>query len=181
MVARNVFMKNFPVISVQAFEGTLTRYTDGVTVNGGTADLAVYSAPVIKGNLVKVKDHAVNGQILVEPCAVNGELVHGIVVSHPKGIDNTTVSGQTPTGALRRVVDVAFFGLGVIELTVSQTGAVAPGDVVGLDADEVSEVETQIAYASVATGDQGKIVALSYGVAGEKISLLVGASCFIGN
>lgn len=182
MVARNVFMKNFPVISVKAVEGTLTRYTGAVTPTGGVAEgAAVYSAAISKGSLVVAKDHTTNGLILVERVAANGEITHGIAVSEPSGIDNTTVSGQTPVAALRRTVDVAFFGLGVIELTASATGAVAPGDVVGMDADEINEVETQILAAAVATGDQGKIIALSYAAAGYKVSLLVGASMFVGN
>jgi hypothetical protein len=184
MASRTAFnaMGGLPVKTVQAYEGTLTRYTDSVSPRGGTNEgAAVYSAPIVKGDFVKVKDHAVQGQVLVERSAAGDELVHGMAVASPQGIDNTTVSGQTPAAALRRLVDVAFFGVGIIEVGVSATGAVAPGDVIGFDADERNEVETQIAYGSVATGDQGKMVALSYSAAGSYVAVLVGASCFIGN
>jgi hypothetical protein len=184
MAARvaNAFMRNFPVISVQAFEGTLTRYTTAVSVNGGTLEgAAVYQYPVVKGGLVVLKDHTDKGVILVENVAVDGEVVSGMVVSEPQGIDNSTVSGATPALGLRRIVDVAFFGLGVIELTVSATGAVSPGDIVGMDANEINEVETQVDFTAIATGDQGKLQALTYAAAGEKVAILVGASCFVGN
>lgn len=184
MASRTAFnaMRNLPVKSVQAYEGTLTRYTSSVSPRGGVNEgAAVYSAAIVKGDLVKIKNHTTQGLVLVEKSAAGDELVHGIAVSSPQGIDNTTASGGTPTAAYRRLVDVAFFGLAIIEMGVSETGAVAPGDIVGLDADEPNEVETQILYANVVTGDQGKFEALSYGAAGTFISVLVGACMFIGN
>ena len=100
MVAKHVFMKNFPVISVKAYEGTLTRYTSSVSPTGGINEgAAVYSVPLAKGDFVKVKDHTTNGLILVELVAVDGEQVHGIAVSDPMGIDNTTASAGTPAAS----------------------------------------------------------------------------------
>ena len=184
MASRSAFnaMGGLPVKTVQAYEGTLTRYTSSVSPRGGVNEgAAVYSAPIVKGDFVKVKNHTEQGVVLVEVTAVNDEQVHGIAVSSPQGIDNTTVSGQTPAAAYRRLVDVAFFGLAIIEVSVSATAVVAPGDIVGLDADEKNEFETQIAYAAVATSDQGKFVALGYSAAGLYVPVLIGASMFVGN
>ena len=175
-------MRNFPVISVPVYEGTLTRYTTAVSVNGGTLEgAAVYSVPVAKGDIVKVKDHTVNGQILFELAGVASAFAHGIAVSSPKGIDNLTVSGQAPVAALRRIVDVAVFGLGIIELTVSSTAAVAPGDIVGLDENEKNEIETLVAYASIDIEDNTGFLSLGYGAAGESVPVLIGGVCFVDN
>jgi hypothetical protein len=104
-----------------------------------------------------------------------------MAVASPQGIDNTTASSGTPAAANRRLVDVAFFGMAIIEVSASATGVIAPGDVVGLDADERNEFETQILYANVLTADQGKFVALGYSAAGLFVPVLVGASMFVGN
>jgi hypothetical protein len=181
MVQRNVYMKNFPVISVKVFEGVLTRVTGSLSPTGGVNEgVAYYAAQVEKGDVVKLKDHSTNGLILVEIHTPGNEAnyAHGIAVSDPMGIDNTTVSGQQPAASLYRTVDVAFFGLGVIELTASATGAVAPGDLVGLDEDEQNEVETKTVYGSVDVTANGSMIALSYAAAGSKVSLLLGATCF---
>lgn len=183
MASRSAFnaMGGLPVKTVQAFEGTLTRY-DSVSPRGGNNEgAAVYQYPIVKGDFVKIKTHAVQGQVLVERSAAGDELVHGIAVASPQGIDNTTATTDTPAAANRRLVDVAFFGIAIVEMGVSATGAVSPGDVIGFDADERNEIETQIAYGSVATGDQGKMVALGYSAAGSFVPVLIGASCFIGN
>lgn len=121
MTARTsyVFMKNFPVITVNAYEGTLTRYTTGFNEVGGQQDVAVYSAPISKGSLVQLYDHAQVDVIQVEVVAAGDNVAHGIAVSSPQGIDNSTTSSGTPTYAYQRKIDVAFFALGVIELTVS--------------------------------------------------------------
>lgn len=180
MTQRNVYMRNFPVIGVKAAEGTLTRYTNSVAPTGGINEgAAVYSVPLQVGDLVKIKDHTTNGLILVEKATAGNEsdFAHGIVVSAPTGIDNTTVSGQTPAAAQRRIVDVAFFGLGVIELTASATSAVAPGDSLALDENEDNEVEPDVAYASITKADNGSMIALSYAASGSKVSVLVGAAC----
>lgn len=184
MASRTAFnaMGGLPVKTVQAYEGTLTRYTDSVSPRGGVNEGAgVYSVPIVKGDLVKVKDHAVQGQVLVERSAAGDEQVHGVAVATPQGIDNTTVSGQTPAAALRRLVDVAFFGIAIMEVSTSATGVIAPGDIVGLDADERNEFETQILYANVLTADQGKMQALGYSAAGLFVPVLIGASMFVGN
>lgn len=184
MAARTsyVFMKNFPVLTVEVYEGTLTRYTGAVTPTGGVAEgAAVYSAPVSKGSLLVLKDHTDKGVILMERVAVDGEQAHGIAVSEPFGIDNTTTSGDTPALGYRRHVDVALFGLGVIELTVSATDVVKPGDMLGMDANEINEVETQVAFGSVDAEDAGIFIALTYAAAGEKVAILVKSGTFVGN
>ena len=86
MAARTsyVFMKNFPVLTVEVYEGTLTRYTTSVSPTGGVNEgAAVYSAPVSKGSLLVLKDHTDKGVILMERVAVDGEQAHGIAVSEP--------------------------------------------------------------------------------------------------
>jgi hypothetical protein len=182
MAVRNVFMKNFPVVSVEVYEGTLTRYTGSVSPTGGINEgVAVYSAPVVKGDFVKLKNHTTNGIILVELAGVAAAYMHGVAVSDPMGIDNTTVSGQTPVTGLRRIVDVAFFGLGIIEMTVSETGAVAPGDIVGIDENEVNEIETLVAYASIDIEDNTGFLSLGYGVAKASVPVLIGGVCFVDN
>jgi hypothetical protein len=183
MVVRTNSYKSFPKITVNAYEGTLTRTTGSFSPTGGSNEgVAVYSAPIAKGDLVVLYQHTVNGEIQVQKAAAGVDIVHGIVVAEPFGIDNTTASSATPTHAYQRKVDVAFFGIGVIELVVSSTGAVEPGDIVGLDADESMQVETQIAHdGSQTVATNGGFVALSYGTDGLTIPILVGTSLFIGN
>jgi hypothetical protein len=183
MVVRTNEYKSFPIKTVNAYEGTLTRYTSSVSPTGGVNEgAAVYSAPLTVGDLVVLYQHTVNGEIQVQKAAAGVDIVHGIVVAEPSGIDNTTASSGTPTHVYQRKVDVAFFGLGIIELLVSSTGAVEPGDIVGLDADEANQVETQIAHdGSITVGTNGGFVALSYGTDGQYLPVLVGASLFIGN
>ena len=184
MAVRNVFMRNFPVVTCKAVEGTLTRYTNSVAPTGGINDgAAVYSVPIAKGDLVKIYAHTeTEGDIIVQEATVAdeggeaGNFAHGIAVSDPAGIDNTTVSGQTPVKGLRRRVDVAFFGLGIIDLIASADAAVAPGDVVGLDENEQNEVKTKTSYASVDVNGNGAMVALTYAASGSYVAVLVGAS-----
>lgn len=181
MVARNVFMKNFPVLSVKIGEGNLT-ISDVVGPDGGIIeDVIARAAEVRKGDLMKIKQHTVNGQILMEKAAAGDNIVVGIAVSEPMGTDNVTATGNPAAVAQMRVVDVALFGLGIIELTASATSAIAPGDIVGLDADEPNEVEVQTALASVTITEQGCMQALSYAAAGEKVSILVGAEFCVVN
>jgi hypothetical protein len=183
MVVRRNEYKSFPIKTVNAYEGTLTRTTGSFSPTGGTNEgVAVYSAPLAKGDLVVLYQHTTNGDIQVQKAAAGVDVVHGIVVADPFGIDNTTASSGTPTHAYQRKVDIAFFGLGIIELVVSSTGAVEPGDIVGLDADEVTQVETQIAHdGSITVATNGGFVALSYGTDGQTIPIMVGSSLFIGN
>lgn len=180
MAIRNVFMKNFPVVTCKAYEGTLTRVTSSVSPTGGVNDgAAYYSVPIAKGDLVKIFSHTeTEGDIIVEEATVGDDkdIAFGIAVSDPAGIDNTTVSGQTPVKGLRRRVDIAFFGLGIIELVASATGAVGAGDSLALDENEQNEVETDVALASLAKADNGSMFALTYGAAGSKIACLIGGS-----
>ena len=173
--------RNFPVLTVNADEGTLTRYTTGFNEVGGQQDVAVYSAPVIKGALVQLYDHAQVDVIQVERVAAGDNVAHGIAVSSPQGIDNSTTSSGTPTYAYQRKVDVAFFAMGIIELTVSSTETVCPGDIVGIDADEQDEVEILTDYAAVDQTDNAGMVALTYATVGIKVAILVGCTFWMGN
>lgn len=180
MAIRNVFMKNFPVVTCKIYEGTLTRYTSSVSPQGGVNDgAAVYSVPVAKGDLVKIFAHTeTEGDIIVQEATAgnDADIAFGIAVSDPAGIDNTTASGQTPVKGLRRRVDVAFFGLGIIELVASSTSAVAPGDSLALDENEQNEVEPDTVYGSLAKADNGSMFALTYAASGSKVAVLVGGS-----
>lgn len=170
------YLDRFPKIPCQLYEGTRTEYT-GQTDDGGKTTLGVYSAELEKGDWVKLKDHTTNGTILVEIVAAGDDQAHGILIDDPIGEDTVTASGGTPAAAQRRVGTVAFFGLGVVEMTVSATGAVSPGDRVGQDADEVMEVEQQTAYSSIdGEDDPGTWISLGYGAAGYKVPVLIGAS-----
>jgi hypothetical protein len=142
-------------------------------------DMGVYSLPVAKGDLVRIRTHSVQGQFLVEKAvaANDSDWAIGIVVDDPIGDDGVTVSGQAPAAAQRRRATVALFGDGVIELTVSQTGVIAPGDTVALDEDESNQVETDVLYASTGTAANGGMVALTYAATNTIVALLVGASC----
>ena len=183
MVVRTNEYKSFPIKTAQAYEGTLTRTTGSVSPTGGTNEgVAVYSAPLAKGDLVVLYKHVINGEIQVSKAAAGVDIVHGIAVSDPMGVDNTTASGATPTHVYQRKVDIAWFGIGIIELVASSSSpAIDPGDTVGLDADESMQVEQQIAAGSQTVGTNGGFCALSYGTDGQTIPILVGAATFIGN
>jgi hypothetical protein len=183
MAIRNVFMKNFPVVTCKAYEGTLTRVTTSVSPTGGVNEgAAYYSAPIAKGDLINIFTHTeTDGNIIVQKqiAANDADVAFGIAVSEPFGIDNATTTGGTPTKAYRRNVDVAFFGLGIIELVASASGAVTSGASLALDEDEQNEVEVDVAVASLTKADNGSMFALTYAAAGNKVAVLIaGSVCF---
>ena len=51
----------------------------------------------------------------------------------------------------------------------------------GMDADEINEVETQVAFGSIDAEDAGIFVALTYAGKGEKVAILVKSGTFVGN
>lgn len=173
MASRKAFnaLRNLPVKTVQAYEGTLTRYTTSVSPMGGTNEgAAVYSAPIKKGDLVTVYVHTEQGNIIVEKkVAANDTADHaiGFAISDPQGIDNTTVSGGTPADGLRRLVDVAFFGLAVVEMEAG--GALIPGNGAGY-----SETEVQCLVDTGAVGVSGRMVNLGHFHDGDIAAVLVG-------
>jgi hypothetical protein len=175
MTARNsfVYMKNFPVVTANAYEGTLTRYTGAVTPTGGIAEgAAVYQYALEKGDLVELytsEDEA--GRLTVQKLVAANEknYAHGIAVSEPFGVDNSTASGATPADAYQRKVDVAFFGLGIIELEAN--GAIPVGSGV-----ELSESEDNIVGDDGTDGENGGWIAMTEGAKGVKLAILVGFS-----
>jgi hypothetical protein len=174
MTARTsfVFMKNFPVVTCNVYEGTLTRYTTGFNEVGGQQDVAVYQYPVTKGDLVKLyTSENTASRITVEVATAGNEAdyAHGIAVSSPWGVDNSTTSSGTPRNAYQRKVDVAFFGIGIIELEAN--GAIPVGSGV-----ELSESETNIVGDDGTNGENGGWIALTLGADGTKIAILVGFS-----
>lgn len=165
-------MGNLPVKTAFAYEGTLTRYTAGFTADGGNEAVAVYSAPIVKGDLVKLYvSEAATGRISVAKATAgdDADYAHGIAVSSPQGIDNATTSGNTPANAYQRRVDVAFFGIAIIELEAN--GAIPVGSGV-----ELSESESNVVGDDGTNGENGGWVAMSLGADGVKIAILVGAS-----
>jgi hypothetical protein len=179
MTARVGFinMKNFPVLTVNGYEGTLTRYTTGFNEVGGQQDVAVYSLPISKGDVVALYGHAQVDCIQVRkmPAAndTSDEAI-GIAVSSPQGIDNSTTSTQTPTYVYQRKVDVALFGIGVVDLVAQ--GTVRPGYKLGWsEATDNAVVEVTALESNTASFD---LVALGYATTGVKVPVLVGYSGF---
>ena len=177
MVARTSFnnLRNFPVLPVKLNEGVLTR-ANTFSPSGGRIDgMVSYAAPIVKGDLVQLVAASTDkGVIRVEinDTSADGR-AHGMVVESPKGIDATTVSGQTPVVAYERMASVAFFGLGVIELTAANT--IAPGASLDFDDTNDAQVDTKTASGSTTLGDNGGMCALTYAVAGEKVAVLMNA------
>lgn len=181
MTKLHTYTDSLPKIPANLYEGTRTEYT-GQTDDGGETTLGVYSAPLAKGDLVKIRNHTTNGLFLVEKAAAGDNTIIGQLIDTPIGEDTVTASGGTPATAQQRIGTIALFGMGVITLTASSTGAVAPGDSLGLDADEVGEVEQEVAYTSVDESDSGNaFTALTYAAAGEKVAVLIGAATDVTN
>lgn len=166
--------RNMPVVTASLYEGTLTRYTTGFNEVGGQQDVAVYQYPVTKGDLVCLKDDITDlDTIVVQDFNQANDIDEaiGIAVSYPQGIDNSTTSGQTPTAAYRRKVDVALFGVAILEFTAS--GTIRPGYSVGWDEStegaviEVSDQEAAKTY-------QPGMIALTYITTGLPVAVLVG-------
>jgi hypothetical protein len=176
MASRKAFnaMRNLPVKTFQAYEGTLTRYTGSVSPMGGVNEgAAVYSAPIAKGDLVKIYAHTDQGKEVVEKYAYGegADLTIGIAVSDPQGIDNTTASAGTPTQAYRRLVDVAVFGLAIVEIEAG--GAITPGYRVSMAEGENTVVEIAAPTAngvwlSLGHYHDGDIAAVLLGFAGHQ-------------
>lgn len=177
MAARKAInnMRNLPVKTALAHEGTLTRYTNSVSPRGGVNEgAAVYQTPIAKGDLVVLKAGTDKGVILVEKFA-NGndaDIAHGIAISSPQGIDNTTVSGQTPAIGLKRKVDVAFFGLAIVELVAEGTM------VVGHKALLSESVQNGVVDGTAAPSANGGMVVVGYATVGEFVPVLIGAACY---
>ena len=181
MVKRYTYTDSLPKVPANLYEGTRTEYT-GQGDDGGESTIGVYSAPISKGDLVKIKDHTTNGLFLVEKLAAGDNTMIGMVIDDPIGEDTVTATGGTPATANQRVATVALFGMGVIDLVVSSTGAVSPGDSLGIDANEEDEVEQEVAYTSVDESDSGNaLTALTYGAAGYYVACLIGAATDVTN
>lgn len=166
-------MAGFPVKTAFAYEGTLTRYTDSVGPRGGVNEgAAVYQYPIRKGDLVKLyTSEDTTGRLTVQRRygADESNYAHGVAVSSPQGMDNTTVSGQVPADAYQRRVDIAFFGIGIIEL--EGNGAIPVGSGV-----ELSESEDNIVGDDGTDGENGGWIAMTLGADGTKLAILVGFS-----
>jgi hypothetical protein len=178
MVQRNVFMRNFPVLSMKLSEGTLTR-SNAIGPNGGRIDgMVVYSAPLVKGDMV-IMDAACTdkGVLMAVKATVSAVgLVHGVLVSSPFGVDAVTVSGQTPATAQKRVADVALFGLGVISVVIATGETMVPGDSIGPDSAVANTFAVKESAASATLASNGGLMALGYGVATESVPALINAT-----
>ena len=166
-VAMNA-MGNLPVKTVNAFEGTLTRYASVSPRGGDNEGAAVYQYPIVKGDLVKLVAEDTAGRVTVQKAGAGPDIVHGIAVASPQGIDNTTASTDTPADSLQRRIDVAFFGLAIVELTAKE--AITPGHAVEWDTSVANAVETS----GAAPTANGQPIALALGADGVKIPVLLG-------
>ena len=176
MVARTSFvnMRNFPVLPVKVSEGILTR-ADTFSPNGGLIKgMVSYAAPVLKGDLVQLVVGSTDKGVIkvqkLDSAGAEGIQAAGMIVESPKGIDSTTVSGQTPAVANERMASVAFFGLGVIELDAA--GTIAPGSPV-FHTEGSNDI---VSGGAAAEGVNGQLIALTYAEVNEKVAVLVGAS-----
>jgi len=179
MAARvaNVFMRNFPVLSCKASEGALTR-SDVIGPNGGIIeDVVSYATAIERGDLVQLDAASTDkGVITVKLQVEDAEgRAHGVAVSNPFGLDAVTVSGAVPVVGYQRMVDVAFFGLGVVEMVVSAHAAITPGSSLALHKDVKGEVVTKEAGDATTLASNGGLMNLTYAAAGETVAVLVGA------
>ena len=169
-VAYNNF-RSLPVHMAFAYEGTVTRPTVSFSPMGGQNEGAVsYSAPIVKGDFVKFYSDATNKSAagIVVQKAGTSDVLAGIAVSDPQGIDNTTADSGTPAYNLRRRVDVAFFGDAIIEVTL--TGTVTAG----------SRVAAAFGASTTAPSANGGLVHMISDVSGAIVPVLTGFSGVLG-
>lgn len=167
-------LRNLPVKTAAVSEGNITR-SNIIGPDGGRIDGVVSRAsPVVKGDIVKaVAQTAVKNAIIVQKGdALNGSIALGIAVSDPQGIDDVTASGSAAAYAQMRRVDVAFFGLAIVEFTLTAAVAQAVGQLfIGADTASAAAV-----LAGGSTGVIGDKIVLTYGAAsGDVVAVLVGA------
>lgn len=162
-------MRNLVVKTSFAYEGTITR-KDIITPDGGIIeDVLYYSAPIVKGDLVKLyasEDTA--NRITVQAAGAGPDIVHGIAVSDPQGIDNTTEDSATPADDLQRRVDVAFFGLAIVEFEATED--ITVGHAVQWDTTEAGKIESGSAVPS----ENGQPIAMTLGADGTMVAVLLG-------
>ena len=178
MTARisQVYQRNFPVLPMKLSEGVLTRSSTVIGPDGGTLEGTVsYAAQLKKGDrIIMDAANTDKGELVCTAATVSATgLLHGIIVSDPKGEDATTVSGQTPVLAYKRRADVMIFGLGVFESLVNET--VVPGDVLCPDASDAQNFAKDTGAASATVASNGGLMSLTYAASGEKAAVLVGA------
>ena len=177
MTARisQVYQRNFPVLPMKLSEGILTRATV-VGPDGGTIEGTVtYASQLSKGDRIIMDAASTDkGELVCKAATLSAVgLLHGIVVSDPKGEDATTVSGAVPALAYKRRADIMLFGLGVFESKINET--IVPGDNLQVDASDAGNFAKGVAAASATEACNGGMMALSYGASGEKIPVLAGA------
>lgn len=168
-------MGNFPVRAVRLSEGNVTR-ADVVGPDGGIIEGALTrSAPLEKGDYVIMLATSTDKERMVVTKFAQGNeanMLMGVIVSEPKGQDAVTVSGQPAAVDQMRIADVAFFGVGIIEVEVN--GEVKPGDSVGLSEAAYGE------FGPLASpGATAAPIALRYGVDGEHVPVLIGNAIFM--
>lgn len=109
-------MSGLPVKTVRVNEGTVTRL-DAVEPTGGTTPVITYSMPILKGDLVTIdtKYSAGDDVVVTVRIPTKTKYANGIAVSSPRGTDSKTPTSNIPSVDDMRVIDVAFFGQGIIE------------------------------------------------------------------
>lgn len=176
---------NLLKIGCNLYEGIRTEYT-GQADDGGEVTVGVYNKELEKGDLVKLKDHSTAGLIQVEICAAGDDIAHGILLDDPIGEDTVTASAATPDAAYQRTGTVGFFAQAIKPFTVSATGTISPGDILGLDANEENELEVEHDYANIVATPSivtqpHAFTSATYAAAGNKVSVFIGMNPVITN
>ena len=164
-------LRNLPVKTAAVYEGVITR-SNQIGPDGGRIDgMIARAAPVVKGDMLAIypQTGVKNAIIVQKGSAANAQNVVGMAVSEPQGIDTNTVSGNAPAVADMRRVDVALFGLAVVEFTLSSTVTVAAGGAF-----------LGVGTASAAITARGANMALTYGAAsGDVVAVLLSYSGYM--
>lgn len=165
-------ISGLPVKTVRVNEGIVSRF-EAVEPTGGISEVIVYSNQISKGDLVTIdtKYSKTNNVVVTVRTAEHTSYANGIAVSSPWGADGNTETGQQPLVEDMRVIDVAFFGHGIIEF-VANNNIPAGADVeFSLDKGFDNYIE---AFGSTA-GHDGAMIALVSVNEGDYCPVLMGA------
>ena len=166
------FTDNLPKIPVKLYEGTATR-GDVIGADGLVLpDAITYSAPIVKGDYVKLKDDSNSGgEIVVEKFVPGNEEnnIIGKIVDSPKGTDAVTTSGQTPAHAQRRRASIGIRAVAVTDMVAD--GVQVAGQNVVYKESGASVTVTAGGAVPAANGVQ---VALTHALDGVKFPVALG-------
>jgi hypothetical protein len=171
---RYQFIDNLPQVPCKAYEYTVTVSTAAVNGRGEKNDrVVIYATPIAKGDEVVVYDDSnSNGEIVVSKFLTGNDVdrAHGRAIDDPKGADNSTANGGTPTHAKRRTVTVAFYGDAVMDFVAD--GTITAGYGMGFKESGASATLTAI----TSTPTAGAMIALAHQTTGNYFPVLLGFS-----